>query len=58
MPAFAISNDLNWTVSHRPLFYSKADGFVGEWPDRVAVVRDDTERCLGTVSPEIGRAHV
>jgi phage/plasmid-like protein (TIGR03299 family) len=51
MPAFAITNDLNWTVSHRPLFFQRADGTTAEWPDRVAVVRDDNEVCLGSVSP-------
>jgi phage/plasmid-like protein (TIGR03299 family) len=52
MPAFAIANDLSWTVSHRPLFFQRQNGSTAEWPDRVAVVRDDNERCLGVVSPE------
>jgi phage/plasmid-like protein (TIGR03299 family) len=51
-PTFAITNDLNWSVSHRPLFYQRANGSTAEWPDRVAVVRDDTERCLGSVSSD------
>lgn len=51
MPAFAVSNDLSWTVSHRPLFFQRENGTTCEWPDRVAVVRDDNERCLGTVAP-------
>jgi phage/plasmid-like protein (TIGR03299 family) len=50
MPAFAITNDLNWTVSQRPLFFQRANGTTAEWPDRVAVVRDDNEACLGSVS--------
>jgi len=50
MPAFAIQSDLNWTVSHRPLFFQRANGSTAEWPDRVAVVRDDNEHCLGSVS--------
>lgn len=52
MPAFAISNDLSWTVSHRPLFFQRQNGSTAEWPDRVAVVRDDNDRCLGVVSPD------
>jgi phage/plasmid-like protein (TIGR03299 family) len=51
-PTFAITNDLNWSVSHRPLFYQRTNGSTAEWPDRVAVVRDDTERCLGSVSSD------
>ena len=51
MPTFAVTNDLSWTVSHRPLFFQRANGSTTEWPDRVAVVRDDNERCLGTVAP-------
>jgi phage/plasmid-like protein (TIGR03299 family) len=51
-PAFAVTNDLSWTVSKRPLFYNRANGSTAEWPDRVAVVRDDNDRCLGVVSPD------
>jgi len=51
-PAFAVTNDLNWSVSKRPLFYQRANGSSAEWPDRVAVVRDDNDRCLGIVSPD------
>jgi hypothetical protein len=51
MPSFAVSNDLSWTVSHRPLFFQRENGTTAEWPERVAVVRDDNERCLGTVAP-------
>jgi phage/plasmid-like protein (TIGR03299 family) len=52
MPAFAISDNLDWTVSHRPLFFQRANGSTSEWSERVAVVRDDNERCLGVVSPD------
>jgi phage/plasmid-like protein (TIGR03299 family) len=52
MPAFAVTNDLSWTVSKRPLFFNRANGSTAEWPDRVAVVRDDNEYCLGVVSPD------
>jgi phage/plasmid-like protein (TIGR03299 family) len=52
MPAFAVTNDLNWTVSQRPLFFQRANGSTQEWADKVAIVRDDNERCLGVVSPQ------
>jgi phage/plasmid-like protein (TIGR03299 family) len=51
MPAFAVTNDLNWSVSHRPLFFQGVDGQPVQWDERVAVVRDDNGRCLGAVSP-------
>ena len=50
MTSFAVTDNLDWSVSQRPLFYQRANGTVGELPDRVAIVRDDTERCLGIVS--------
>lgn len=50
MPAFSVTDNLDWTVSHRPLFFQRANGTTAEWPDRVAVVRDDNEVCLGSVS--------
>jgi phage/plasmid-like protein (TIGR03299 family) len=49
-PAFSVSDDLSWTVSQRPLFYQRANGTTAECPDRVAIVRDDNEHCLGFVS--------
>lgn len=52
MPAFAVTNDLNWTVSKRPLFFTGTDGQPVQWAEKVAVVRDDNDRGLGTVSPE------
>jgi phage/plasmid-like protein (TIGR03299 family) len=52
MATFAVTDNLDWTVSHRPLFFQRANGSTAEWPDRVAVVRDDNDRCLGTVSPD------
>jgi phage/plasmid-like protein (TIGR03299 family) len=52
MPAFAIANDLNWSVSKRPLFFSGNDGQPVAWDEKVAIVRDDTGRGLGTVSPD------
>ena len=50
-PAFAVTNNLNWSVSKRPLFFQRANGSTAEWPDKVAIVRDDNERALGSVSP-------
>ena len=52
MPAFAVTNDLNWTVSKRPLFFTGTDGQPVQWTEKVAVVRDDNDRGLGTVSPD------
>jgi phage/plasmid-like protein (TIGR03299 family) len=49
-PTFAITNDLNWTVSKRPLFFTGNDGQPSVWDGQQAVVRDDTGRCLGSVS--------
>ena len=51
MPSFAVTNDLSWTVSKRPLFFTGNDGQPVQWDEKVAVVRDDTGRGLGTVSP-------
>lgn len=52
MPAFAVTSDLNWTVSHRDLFFTGEDGQPVKWEEKVAVVRDDTGKCLGSVSPQ------
>lgn len=52
MASFAISDNLDWTVSQRPLFYQRPNGSLAELPDRVAVVRDDNDRCLGVVSDD------
>lgn len=51
-PAFAVTNDLNWSVSKRPLFFAGNDGQPVAWDEKVAIVRDDTGRGLGTVSPD------
>lgn len=50
MPAFAVTNDLNWTVSKRPLYFAGADGQPVQWTEKVAIVRDDNDRALGTVA--------
>jgi phage/plasmid-like protein (TIGR03299 family) len=50
MTAFATNDNLQWTVSHRPLFFTGNDGQPTQWDGQVAVVRDDNGRCLGSVS--------
>ena len=50
MPAFAITDNLDWSVETRPLFYSSAEGTPVLYQDKVAVVRADNETCLGVVS--------
>lgn len=52
MPAFAITDTLNWSVETRPLFYSSAEGTPVLYRDRVAVVRSDNEVALGVVSTD------
>jgi phage/plasmid-like protein (TIGR03299 family) len=51
MPAFAVANNLDWTVSQRPLYFTGNNGQPVKWEEKVAVVRDDNGRCLGSVSP-------
>jgi phage/plasmid-like protein (TIGR03299 family) len=52
MPAFAVTDNLEWTVSKRPLFFTGVDGQPVQWDQKVAIVRDDNDRGLGTVSPD------
>lgn len=52
MPAFAITDNLDWTVSNRPV---ATMNFQGEWeldPHTRAVHRDDTDDRLGYVSAD------
>ena len=51
MPAFSITDDLNWTVEKRPLSFPGNDGSPVVWEDKVVVVRSDNGRPLGSVSP-------
>jgi phage/plasmid-like protein (TIGR03299 family) len=51
MPAFAINDKLDWTVSKRTLCYMTSDG-LQPWNEKQAVVRDDNDVALGVVSPE------
>lgn len=50
MATFAITNDLNWDVESRPLFYSSSEGTPVLCQDKVAIVRSDNDRFLGVVS--------
>jgi phage/plasmid-like protein (TIGR03299 family) len=51
-PTFSVSDDLSWSVEKRPLFFTGNDGTPVAWPDKVAIIRQDTGRCLGVVSRE------
>ena len=50
--AFAVTNNLDWTVSKRPLFFNDESGNPVQWESKVAVVRDDTGAPLGAVSSD------
>lgn len=50
MTTFAITNDLNWNVEQRPLFYSSAEGNPILCQDKVAIARSDNDAFLGVVS--------
>ena len=52
MPSFSVTDNLAWTVSKRPLYFTGNDGQPTQWTEKVAVVRDDTGRGLGVVSPD------
>jgi phage/plasmid-like protein (TIGR03299 family) len=51
MVAFAINDDLSWSVSKRTLCYMTANGELQPWTEKQAVVRDDNDVALGVVSP-------
>lgn len=53
MTAFAFgSNTLNWECSKRQLLYLDATGTAVAYPDKFAVIREDTERALGVVGKD------
>ena len=52
MTSFAITDNLNWNVSKRPLFFAGNDNQPTAITEKVAVVRDDTGAFLGAVSSE------
>jgi len=51
MTSFAITNNLDWNVEQRPMYFAGGDGQLVKWEDKVAIVRSDNDRCLGAVSP-------
>jgi phage/plasmid-like protein (TIGR03299 family) len=51
-PTFSVTDDLSWSVEKRPLYFTGNDGQPVAWPEKVAVVRSDTGRCLGVVSKD------
>lgn len=52
MPAFAVTDNLDWEVEQRPLFFPGADGNPVRFENRVAIVRSDNEYPLGVVSED------
>lgn len=50
MTAFAITNNLDWEVEQRPLFFPDAQGNLVRYQDKVTIVRSDNEYPLGVVS--------
>jgi phage/plasmid-like protein (TIGR03299 family) len=52
MTTFAITDNLDWSVSKKPLYFIGEDGKNVVWKERTAVVRDDNGKCLGAVSPD------
>jgi phage/plasmid-like protein (TIGR03299 family) len=52
MATFSINDNLEWTVSHRPMYFSDQKGKPVVWPEKVAVVRDDNDKILGAVHPD------
>jgi len=47
---FAITNNLDWEVEQRPLFYPDSNGNLIRYEDKVTIVRSDNEFPLGVVS--------
>ena len=50
MTTFALTDNLDWAVEKRPLFFTGNDGQPVQWDEKAAVVRADTGRALGVVS--------
>jgi phage/plasmid-like protein (TIGR03299 family) len=52
MTSFAVTDNLDWEVEQRPLFFPGADGNPVRFDNRVAIVRSDNEFPLGVVSED------
>ena len=50
MTSFAITDNLDWAVEQRPIYYPDVEGNLIRFGDRVAIVRSDNEYPLGVVS--------
>jgi phage/plasmid-like protein (TIGR03299 family) len=48
---FAINDSLNWNVVKRPIFFADANGQPTPYDQKVAIVREDTQKPLGIVAP-------
>lgn len=51
-PAFAVTDNLDWEVEQRPLFYPNSEGNLVRLENRVAIVRSDNQYPLGVVSED------
>lgn len=51
-PAFAVTDNLDWEVEQRPLFFPDAEGNPVRFENRVAIVRSDNQYPLGVVSED------
>lgn len=50
MVAFAITDNLDWSVEQRPIYFPSAEGELIRYDDKVAIVRSDNGMPLGVVS--------
>lgn len=51
-PAFAVTDNLDWEVEQRPLFFPDSNGNPVRFENRVAIVRSDNQFPLGIVSED------
>lgn len=52
MASFAVTDNLDWEVEQRPLFFPDAEGNPVRFVNRVAIVRSDNQYPLGVVSED------